>query len=46
MEEQFIIALANRTKTEEGLIALLPEDVKVMVEEKLLTEVQDVEVVE
>jgi len=35
MEEVFIQALANRTKSEEGLIDLLPEDVKILVEEKL-----------
>lgn len=46
MEEIFIQALANRSKQEEGLISLLPEDVKVMVEEKLSTEVHDAEVVE
>jgi hypothetical protein len=46
MEEQFIIALANRSKSEEGLIALLPDDVKCMVEEKLSTELQDAEIVE
>ena len=46
MEEQFIIALANRSKQDAGLIDQLPEDVKIMVEEKLSTEVQDAEVVE
>lgn len=45
MEEIFIQALANRAKTEEGLIELLPEDVKLMVEEKLSTEVQNAEIV-
>lgn len=46
MEEIFIQALANRSKQEAGLIDQLPEDVKVLVEEKLSTEVQDAEVVE
>ena len=46
MEDIFIQALANRTKQEAGLIDQLPEDVKVLVEEKLSTEVQDAEVVE
>lgn len=38
MEEIFIQALVARSKMEEGLIDLLPEEVKVMVEEKLLIE--------
>ena len=38
MEEIFIQALVTRSKMEEGSIDLLPEDVKVMVEEKLLME--------
>jgi hypothetical protein len=47
MEEQFIIALANRSKSEAGLIDQLPDDVKCMVEERILSEtVQEVEVVE
>jgi len=46
MEEQFIIALANRSKSEEGLIALLPEDVRCMVEEKISTDIQEAEIVE
>lgn len=46
MEEIFIQALVTRSKMEEGLIDLLPEDVKVLVEEKLTTEVQDAEVIE
>lgn len=46
MEEIFIQALAERSKKEAGLIDQLPEDVKVMVEEKLSTEVQDAEIVE
>lgn len=45
MEEIFIQALVTRSKMEEGLIDLLSEDVKVMVEEKLTTEVQDAEVI-
>jgi hypothetical protein len=35
MEDIFIQALAERTKNEDGLIDKLPEDVKVLVEEKL-----------
>jgi hypothetical protein len=35
MEDIFIQALAERTKSEAGLIDQLPEDVKVLVEEKL-----------
>ena len=46
MEEQFIIALANRSKSEAGLIDQLPDDVKCMVEEKLSTEVQEAGIVE
>ena len=46
MEEIFIQALAERSKKEAGLIDQLPEDVKVLVEERLSTEVQDVEIVE
>ena len=46
MEEQFIIALINRAKTEEGLIEMLPEDVRCMVEEKISTEVQNAEIIE
>jgi hypothetical protein len=47
MEEQFIIALANRSKSEAGLIDQLPDDVKCMVEERILSEtVQEVEIVE
>ena len=40
MEDIFIQALAERSKKEAGLIDQLPEDIKVMVEEKLSTEVQ------
>lgn len=45
MEEIFIQALATRTHTESDLLERLPEDIKVLVEEKLTTEVQDGEVV-
>lgn len=38
MEDIFIQALVTRSKSEEGLIDLLPEDVKILVEEKLLME--------
>ena len=43
MEDIFIQALAERSKKEAGLIDQLPEDVKVLVEEKLSTEVQTAE---
>lgn len=46
MEEIFIKALAERSKTEAGLIDQLPEEVKVMVQEKLTTQIQDAEIVE
>ena len=46
MEEMFIQALAERSKKEAGLIDQLPEGVKVLVEEKLSTQVQEVEIVE
>ena len=46
MEDIFIQALAERSKKEAGLIDQLPEDVKVLVEERLSTEVQDGEVIE
>ena len=45
MEEIFIQALVTRTKMEAGLIDQLPDDVKILVEEKLLMEVQDAEVI-
>lgn len=35
MDEIFIIQLAERAKKEEGMLELLPEDVKTMVEERL-----------
>jgi hypothetical protein len=35
MEQQFIIALANRSKTEADLLDKLPEDVRVLVQAKL-----------
>jgi hypothetical protein len=47
MEEQFIIALANRSKSEAGLIDQLPDDVKLIVSERLLSqEIQDAVIVE
>lgn len=46
MEEIFIKALATRSHTEADLLDKLPEEVKVLVEEKLTTEVQDGEVIE
>jgi hypothetical protein len=45
MEDIFIQALVERTKKEAGLIDQLPEDVKLLVEEKLSTEVQEAEIV-
>ena len=45
MEEVFIQALVTRTKMEEGLIDQLPDEIKVLVDEKLLMEVQDAEVI-
>lgn len=45
MEDIFIQALVTRSKMEEGLIDLLPEDVKVMVEEKLSAGAQDEKVI-
>lgn len=46
MEEIFIQALAIRSHRETDLLDKLPEEVKVLVEEKLTTEVQDAEVIE
>ncbi len=46
MEEIFIQALVTRSHAEADLLERLPKDVKVLVEEKLTTEVQDGEVVE
>lgn len=47
MEEIFIQALAERSKTEAGLIDQLPDDVKAMVTEKLhAEEVQIAEVID
>ena len=45
MEEIFIQALVTRTKMEAGLIDQLPDEIKVLVDEKLLMEVQDAEVI-
>ena len=45
MEEIFLQALITRAKTEEGLIDLLPDDVKSQVEQKIAeTQIQDGEV--
>ena len=46
MEEIFIQALVTRSHAEADLLERLPNDVKVLVEEKLTTEVQNGEVVE
>lgn len=46
MEEIFIKALATRSHTETDLLDKLPEEVKVLVEEKLTTEIHDAEVIE
>ena len=45
MEEIFIQALVERSKKEEGLIDLLPEEIKVLVDERLSAEVQDIEII-
>lgn len=45
MEDIFIQALATRSHAEADLLERLPEDIKVLVEEKLTTEVQNEEVV-
>ena len=45
MEEIFIQALAERSKKEVGLIDRLPNEIKILVNEKLSAEVQDVEVI-
>lgn len=45
MEDIFIQALASRCKMEDGLINLLPDDVKSQVEQKIAeTQIQDGEV--
>lgn len=46
MEDIFIQALATRSHAEADLLDKLPEEVKVLVEEKLTTEIQDGEVIE
>lgn len=45
MEDIFIQALVTRSHTEVDLIDKLPEEVKILVEERLSTEVQDGEVI-
>ena len=45
MEEIFIQALAERSKKEVGLIDQLPNEIKILVDEKLSAEVQDVEII-
>ena len=45
MEEIFIQALSERSKKEEGLIDQLPNEIKILVDEKLSAEVQDVEII-
>ena len=45
MEEIFIQALAERSKKEVGLIDQLPNEIKVLVDERLSAEVQDVEII-
>ena len=46
MEDIFIQALVTRSKMEACRLNQLPEDVKILVEEKLSTEVQNAEIVE
>mgnify|MGYP006378480179 FL=1 len=46
MEDIFIQALITRSYNETDLLDKLPEDVKLMVEEKLSTEVQNNEIPE
>ena len=41
MEDIFIQALATRSQTETDLLDKLPEDIKVLVEEKLTIEVNN-----
>lgn len=45
MEEIFIQALVTRSYAEADLLDRLPKDIKVLVEEKLITEVQNGEVI-
>lgn len=45
MEEIFIQALATRSHAEADLLDKLPKDIRVLVKEKLITEVQDGEVI-
>ena len=45
MEEIFIQALAERSKKEVGLIDQLPNEIKILVDEKLSAEVQDAEII-
>ena len=47
IEDIFIQALVERTKKDAGLIDQLPDDVKLIVSERLLSEeIQDAEVIE
>ena len=45
MEEIFIQALAERSKKEVGLIDQLPDEIKILVGEKLSAEIQDAEII-
>lgn len=45
MEDIFIQALAERSKKEVGLIDQLPDEIKILVDEKLSAEVQDAEII-
>lgn len=45
MEEIFIQALTERCKKEVGLIDQLPNEIKVLVDERLSADVQDVELI-
>lgn len=45
MEEIFIQALAERCKKEVDLIDQLPNEIKVLVDERLSAEVQEVEII-
>lgn len=45
MEEIFIQALVERCKKEAGLVDQLPDEIKILVDERLSAEVQDVEII-
>lgn len=45
MEEIFIQALVERCKKEVGLVDQLPNEIKVLVDERLSAEAQDVEII-